>query len=39
MDLANEEGGFNFKGYGIVFLNGGLALKEFEGNPSLSEYI
>jgi len=38
MDLLNEEGGFNFKGYGIVFINGGLALKEYEGNPSLSEY-
>ena len=38
VESLNKEGGFNFKGCGIVFINRGLALKEFEGNPILTEY-
>ena len=37
-ELLNKEGGFNYKRYGIVFINRELALKDFGGNPTLYEY-
>ena len=36
--LVKKEGGFNYKGYGIVFINKLLALNEFEKDPALFEY-
>ena len=38
INLLEEEGGFNFKGYSVVFINKLLALNKYEKNPILYEY-
>ena len=38
VDLLNEEGGFNFKGYGVVFINKLLSLNKYDKDPALYEY-
>ena len=37
-DLLEERGGFNFKGYNVVFINKLLALNKYEKNLILDEY-
>ena len=36
--ILKEEGRFNFKGYGIIFINILLSLNEYKNNPMLDEY-
>jgi hypothetical protein len=38
INLLEEEGGFNFKGYSVVFINKLLALNKYEKDPILDEY-
>ena len=36
--LLKAEGGFNYKGYGTIFINVSLSLNEYKKNPILDEY-
>ena len=38
LDITYSEYGFNYKGYGIIFLNKSVVLKNFKNNPELFEY-
>ena len=38
VDFLKKEGGFNFKGYGVVFINKLLSLNNYEKDPALYEY-